>query len=211
MLYNPPAFKVDSEAEIFADIERSGLAMLITNGPAGPLVSHVPLFLDRTKGDKGTLVGHLARANSHWQAADVGQEALAVFPGPDAYITPSWYPSKQEHGRVVPTWNYTVVHARRRLSFFEDVERLRAIVDILTDRFEQNRPEPWAVGDAPDRFVDMQLRAIVGLELEITSLEGKRKLSQNREAADRTGVIDGLAKEPGGDAMHNLVKSAMDD
>ena len=139
------------------------------------------------------------------------QPALAVFPGPDAYITPSWYPSKQEHGRVVPTWNYTVVHARGRVRFIEDADWLRNNVSQLTDKFEGRRAEPWAVSDAPDRFIDMQLKAIVGFELEIASLEGKRKVSQNREAADRAGVVAGLDAEAGGAVMRGLVKAAMDD
>jgi len=211
MLYSPPAFKVDDDEEILADIQRSGLAMLITNGADGPLVSHVPMLLDRSGGGKGVLAGHLAKANPHWQTADTAVEALAVFSGPDAYITPSWYPSKRVHGRVVPSWNYTVVHARGELRFVEDADWLLKNVSGLTDKNESQRAEPWAVSDAPDRFVAMQLKGIVGFELKITSLVGKRKLSQNRDEADRAGVVDGLSREPDGKAMSELVKAAATD
>ena len=211
MLYSPPAFRVEDEQEILADIERSGLAMLITNGIDGPLVSHVPMLLDRSRGAKGTLAGHLAKASSHWQTADTTVDALAIFSGPDAYISPSWYPSKKVHERVVPTWNYAVVHARGGLRFIEDTEWLRGNVSALTDKNESQRAEPWAVTDAPERFIEMQLKGIVGFELEITSLIGKRKVSQNREAGDRAGVVEGLSREPGGQAMSELVKAALED
>jgi len=211
MLYSPPAFKVEDEEEVLADIERSGLAMLITNGADGPLVSHVPMILNRERGAKGVLAGHLAKANPHWHTADTTVEALAVFSGPDAYITPSWYPSKQEHGRVVPSWNYTVVHARGGLRFIEDADWLHGNVSALTEKNESQRAEPWALSDAPDRFVQMQLKGIVGFEIEIASLVGKRKLSQNREPADRAGVVDGLSREPGGKAMSDLVQAEIKD
>ncbi len=211
MLYCPPAFKVEETDEILNHINRSGLAMLVANGADGPLVSHVPMMLDRSRGAQGMLAGHLAKANGQWQNGDAAVPALAVFPGPDAYITPSWYPSKQKHGRVVPTWNYTVVHARGRVRFIEDADWLRKNVSQLTDKFEGRRAEPWAVSYAPDRFIDMQLKAIVGFELEIASLEGKRKISQNREAADRAGVVVGLDAQEGGVVMRDLVKAAMDD
>ncbi|MFY0612969.1 MAG: FMN-binding negative transcriptional regulator [Hyphomicrobiaceae bacterium] len=209
-MYCPPAFKVEETDEILDHIDRSGLAMLISNGADGPLVSHVPMVLDRSRGAHGMLAGHLAKANGHWQAGNADLPALAVFPGPDAYITPSWYPSKQEHGRVVPTWNYTVVHVRGPVRFIEDADWLRNNVSQLTDKHEGRRAEPWAVSDAPDRFIDMQLKAIVGFELEIASLEGKRKVSQNRDAVDRAGVVAGLDGQDGGAAMRDLVKAAMD-
>ena len=210
MLYCPPAFRIEERDDILAHIEAAGLAMLITNGGDGPLVSHVPMVLDRDRGAHGVLAGHLAKANGHWQAGAADRPALAVFPGPDAYITPSWYPSKQENHRVVPTWNYTVVHARGPVRFIEDADWLRRNVSQLTDRQERSRAEPWAVSDAPDRFIDMQLKAIVGFELEIATLEGKAKVSQNREAADRAGVVAGLEAEAGGAAMRDLVKAAME-
>jgi transcriptional regulator len=209
MLYNPPAFRVEDRDIVQAHIEQTGLAMLITNGGDGPLVSHVPLLLDRKRGTHGTLLGHMAKANPQWQSGDLSVDAVAVFPGPDAYISPSWYASKQEHGRVVPTWNYAVIHARGRLQFFDDPAWILEAVERLTRRHEAARAEPWAVSDAPEPFVQSQLTAIVGLELEITSLEGKRKVSQNRENADREGVIKGLG-ENGDETMQALVRAEME-
>jgi transcriptional regulator len=209
MLYNPPAFKVEDLEQIHAHIDQTGLAMLITNGPQGPIVSHVPLLLDRAKGSNGTLIGHMARANPHWQSGDLRLDAVAVFPGPDAYISPSWYASKREHGRVVPTWNYAVVHARGSLEVFEDAERLHEVVSRLTDYHEKGLPAPWAVSDAPDKFIEAQLRGIVGFELAISHLEGKHKVSQNRTPEDRQGVVKGLAGQ-GDAAMQNLVQAAID-
>ena len=209
MMYCTPAFKVEDIDENLDHIERSRLAMLVATGPDGPHVSHEPMVLDRTRGPHGLLAGHLAKANAQWQADAGGAPAVAVFPGPDTYITPSWYPSKQVHGRVVPTWNYTVVHARGPVRYIEDADWLRDNVSRLTDKFESRRAEPWAVSDAPDRFIDMQLKAIVGFELEITLLEGKRKTSQNREPEDRAGVVAGLEAESGDPAMRDLVKATL--
>ncbi len=210
MLYNPPAFKVDDRDVLFDQIEQLNFAMLATTSADGPVVSHAPVLLDRSKGANGTLIGHLAKANPHWQQYDPDTTALAVFQGAHGYVTPSWYPSKQEHGRVVPTWNYAVVHARGWLTFFEDTDRLRGIVEGLTDRHEAGRAEPWALSDAPEKFIDAQLRGIVGFELAIETLEGKHKLSQNRLPADREGVIAGLAEQdgPASAAMRELVAEA---
>jgi transcriptional regulator len=151
----------------------------------------------------------MARANTHWQAGDLALDALAVFPGADAYVTPSWYPGKKEHGRVVPSWNYAVVHARGRLQVFEDAAWLRDAVTRLTERHEGKRKAPWAVSDAPDKFIEGQLRGIVGFELTVSHLEGKYKVSQNRTDADRRGVVAGLA-EDGEVAMRKLVQDALD-
>ena len=141
-----------------------------------------------TPGRNGTLQGHVARANPLWRSVAEGAEVLVVFRGADAYISPSSYPSKRTDGKVVPTWNYSVVHARGTIRFFDDEARLHALVSNLTDRFERDRPEPWAVSDAPADYVRAMLRAIVGFEIEITELVGKFKASQNRSAEDRAGV-----------------------
>lgn len=207
MLYNPPAFKVEDLEILHGHILQSGLATLVTNGPDGPLVSHVPLLLEPDAGYQGRLIGHMARANPHWQAGDFSRDALVIFHGPDAYITPSWYASKKEHGRVVPTWNYAVVHARGRLQFHEEANWVHAAVEKLTDAHEGKRTEPWAVSDAPERFVESQLRAIVGFEIEITHLVGKHKVSQNRTPQDVAGVTEGLG-EDGEHAMQALVRGA---
>jgi transcriptional regulator len=150
------------------------------------------LLLNPDEGEFGTLYGHLAKANPHWQALANGQ-ALVVFPGVDAYVSPSLYPAKAEHGKVVPTWNYVAVHAYGHAQVFSDPERLLALVSALTERHENRRSQPWAVSDAPKEYIDGMLRAIVGFKLPISRLEGKRKLSQNRSPADIAGVKAGLA------------------
>jgi transcriptional regulator len=192
MLYNPPAFREDDLARLHDHIAANGFATLITVGEGGPIVSHLPLLIEREAGTRGTLVGHLARANPQWRDSDLSKPALAVFLGLDAYVSPSWYPSKQKHGKVVPTWNYSVVHAGGMLEFFEEPERLAEVVQKLTERHEARFARPWQVSDAPADFVQAQLRAIVGFRLRIDTLEGKMKLSQNRPEFDQLGVIAGL-------------------
>ena len=163
------------------------------------------MMLDGTEGPHGTLYAHLAKANPQWRTG-TGQEALAIFQGADAYVSPSLYASKPEHGRVVPTWNYVAVHAYGPVEFFEDAERLLAVVSRLTEAHERPRAAPWAVADAPDAFVASQLKGIVGLRMPIGRLEGKRKVSQNRSAADRAGVVAGLAESP---ADHDRAMAAL--
>lgn len=213
MLYVPPAFKFDDAPAMLDHIDQVDFAMVALNSASGPSISHVPLMLDRDRGANGTLIGHIARANPQWQTADTATSGVAVFPGPDAYITPSWYPSKRQHGRVVPTWNYTVVHARGPVRFVDDAEFLRDVVTRLTKKLESRRDAPWAVTDAPERFIDSQLRGIIGIELTVADLEGKRKLSQNRDPADRAGVVEGLSAEQdtGSTAIAQLVSRALDD
>jgi transcriptional regulator len=145
------------------------------------------------------LRGHVARANPVWQQALAAEPVLAIFTGPQHYVTPSWYPSKQRHGKVVPTWNYSAVHAEGRIRFVEDPQWLRPLVAALTAAHEQRREAPWALDDAPADYVDAMLRGIVGFEIEVSALTGKFKASQNREAGDREGVARGLAAEGAGD------------
>jgi len=192
MVYNPPAFREQDLASLHEHITAVGLATLVTVGDDGPLVSHMPFLLDARSGRYGELAGHLARANPQWSASDFSKPALAIFMGADAYVSPSWYPSKQEHGRVVPTWNYATVHARGKLEIYDDPKRLAAHVARLTARHEGRFAAPWQVGDAPDDYVQSQLKGIVGIVLKIEVLEGKMKLSQNRPVADRRGVVDAL-------------------
>lgn len=196
MLYNQPAFREEERTSLHRHISATGLATLVTASSGGPLASHLPLLLEAETGPHGTLIGHMARANSQWHASDLTQPALAIFMGPDAYVTPSWYASKREHGRVVPTWNYGVVHVRGRLEVFEDAERLLDAVRRLTDRHEARFGAPWQVTDAPADFIERQLKGIVGVRLEITGIEGKMKLSQNRPEADQQGVVTGLGGSP---------------
>lgn len=194
-MYNPPAFRED-RPEVLREIMRAArLALIVSAAPDGeaPEATHLPLVLDTTEGPHGTLYGHVAKANPHWKGLAAAGLARAIFPGPEAYVSPSLYASKAEHGRVVPTWNYVAVHAIGPVEVIEDSARLHALVSRLTERHEAARAEPWAVSDAPEPFVAGQLKGIVGVALRIETLIGKRKLSQNRAEADRDGVLAGLS------------------
>lgn len=191
-MYNPSHFREERPDVLHQAIREIAFATLVTEGRNGLEANHLPFLLDA---ERGVLRGHVARANPVWKEARDDREALVIFLGPDAYITPSWYATKVATGKVVPTWNYLTVHVRGRLEFFDDTERLRALVTDLTDTHEAPRAEPWDVSDAPSAYVDGLLRAIVGVELAITSLEGKWKMSQNRDTADRDGVRAGLSAE----------------
>lgn len=199
-MYVPPAFREVRPQAIHALIEAHPLALLVSTGEDGPTANPVPMLLDPSA---GVLRCHLARANGQIgelrAAQAAGRQVLAVFQGPQAYISPGWYASKAEHGRVVPTWNYLIVQVRGVPRVIDDADWLRGQVGALTDRHEAGLADPWSVGDAPDGFVAAQLRGIVGLELPLTRVTGKWKASQNRPAADRAGVIAGL--EAAGDAM----------
>lgn len=191
-MYTPPAFREDDPAELRQIMRDARLATLVTATTEGLIATPLPLILDESEGEHGVLYGHLAKANPQWQLPATG-DALVIFSGPDAYVTPSWYAAKQEHGKVVPTWNYVAVHAYGPVEFFEDEDRLHDAVTRLTNLHEGARQQPWAVTDAPDQFIKSQLKGIVGLRLPITRIEGKRKMSQNRSALDREGVALGLA------------------
>lgn len=199
-MHVPPAFREDRPQAIHALIEAHPLALLVSTGEDGPTANPVPMLLAPSA---DVLRCHLARANGQIgelrAAQAAGREVLAVFQGPQAYISPGWYASKAEHGRVVPTWNYLIVQVRGVPRVIDDADWLRGQVGALTDRHEAGLADPWSVGDAPDGFVAAQLRGIVGLELPLTRVTGKWKASQNRPAADRAGVIAGL--EAAGDAM----------
>src|SRR5262245_23294656 len=191
-MYVPPAFREDDLAILHAMMQDTRLASFVTATDEGLVATPLPLFLVPEEGSCGTLYGHLARANPQWKLAPRG-DALALFTGKDAYVTPSWYASKAEHGKVVPTWNYIAVHAYGPVEFFDDPDRLLDVVTRLTDLHEEDRPRAWGVDDAPEAFIRSQLRGIVGLRLPIARLDGKRKMSQNRSAEDRAGVAAGLA------------------
>lgn len=207
-MYQPSHFKEDRIEVLHQLVREHPLAMLVTLGSGGLNANHIPLELDPEPAPFGTLRGHVARANPLWRDFSAEVEALAVFQGPQIYISPFWYPTKRETGKVVPTWNYAVVHARGPLRVVDEAAWLRGLVTRLTNRQEAARPQPWQVSDAPEDFVALQLKAIVGLEIPITRLDGKWKVSQNRPAADREGVIKGLRELSGEDAaaMATLVK-----
>jgi transcriptional regulator len=191
-MYVPPAFREVDLTALHATMREARLANLVTATNEGLVATPLPLFLAPEEGPYGTLYGHLARGNPQWKLPPTG-DAMALFPGPDAYVSPSWYAAKREHGKVVPTWNYVAVHAYGPAEFFEDADRLLGVVTRLTNLHERSRADPWAVTDAPASFIRAQLKGIVGLRLPIRHLEGKRKMSQNRSAADREGVAAGLA------------------
>jgi transcriptional regulator len=193
-VYTPPSFTEHDLPTLHAFIEAHPLAALVTGSMTdGLFATHLPLVLDRTAGPMGTLIGHFARANPHSRCvADGPVAALVIFTGPDAYITPEWYRTKVDTGRVVPTWNYVAVHAYGTLRVHDDPQFLRQHLETLTHRHEAERARPWHVSDAPEDYVAQQMKAIVGVELPIERLEGKWKMSQNRPDADIAGVIRGL-------------------
>jgi transcriptional regulator len=191
-MYTPAAFKYDDIASLHELIEGTRLAILVTHDENGMQASHLPLLLNPEQGSHGTLHGHLAKANPQCQALVGGAEVMVIFPGADAYVSPSFYPAKAEHGKVVPTWNYLAVHAYGVPQVFTDAGRLLEVVRGLTEKHEAGRTNPWSVDDAPADYIEKMLGAIVGFALPMTRLEGKRKLSQNRSTADITGVRDGL-------------------
>lgn len=209
-MYIPSHFE-EIRIEILHDLIRSyPLAVLVTMSSGGLNANHIPLHLSAEPGGKGILRGHVARANPIWSDLVEGVEALAIFQGPNSYISPSWYPAKQEHGKVVPTWNYTAVHAYGTLRIIDDAAWLRSQLEMLTSQHEAAFDTPWTVDDAPPEFIDRMLGAIVGIEIVITRLSGKWKISQNQPPANREGVILGL-QENGSDRamdMAELVKLA---
>jgi transcriptional regulator len=191
-VYVPVHFRLEDLAEMHALIMSAPLGMIVTKDESGFQANHLPLFLDREAGPRGTLGGHFARANPQAAAALAGDEALIVFRPAEAYVTPSLYPSKAEHGKVVPTWNFVAVHVNGRLRAIDDNRWLDAHLAALTRQQESRREHPWAVSDAPSGFIDQMKRAIIGFELTIESITGKSKVSQNRPEADRVSVLADL-------------------
>jgi transcriptional regulator len=203
-MYQPSHFVETDPDVLLALMRESPFATLIHAAGGGLTADVLPLEADRTEDGGWRLTGHVARANPLWQLAG-GQPVLAVFQGAQAYVSPGWYPSKKEHGKVVPTWNYTLVQAHGRLRAIEDRDWLHALVSRLTSHHEGRRETPWHVTDAPADYVETMLRAIVGIEIEVERLEGKFKLSQNRSAEDRQGTREGLAA----DTMTGIQRSAL--
>jgi transcriptional regulator len=209
-MYMPRHFSWTDMAEVGSFVDAAQSAYLVTFDGTRPVATLLPVIWERPAGlaeadaetgadprSYGRLLGHIAIANTQWQTAAAGAEALAIVAGPQAYISPSWYESKTRHGRVVPTWNYETVHMTGTVAFHQDSEWLRSFVTRLTTLHEGGREHPWAVSDAPPEYIDGQLRAIVGVELTITAIEAKQKLSQNRSELDREGVVTGLREVAG--------------
>ena len=207
-MYQPPHFIETNREVLHALIRGHPLGLLISATPDGPVADPVPMLLDADEGEHGRLRAHVARANPHWKIIRDNPEipVLVVFQGADGYITPSWYETKRETGKVVPTWNYAVVQVRGKARAIEDTDWLGQQIRELTGKHEAGRAEPWAVEDAPERYIEAQLRGIVGIEIDITEIHGKWKVSQNRPEADRIGVADGLAGVDGSGEMAALVR-----
>jgi transcriptional regulator len=206
-LYVPKHYEETDLGVLHALIEGHPLGAWVAPGaPPMPLmVNHLPFLVDRGRGRFGTLVGHVARANPVWRGTAAGVASVVIFQGPEGYISPSWYASKREHGRVVPTWDYAVVHAHGIVRFVDDIAWLRDLVERLTAKHEAGRREPWQVSDAPGDYIARRLEAIVGVEMPIERLEGKWKMSQKESEADRRGVVEGLRAERG-DAAEPLAR-----
>src|SRR6266567_1652021 len=192
-MYQPDSFRVDDLSQMHALMRARPFVTLVSSGSAGIQATHLPTVL-KNDGPIGVVECHLARANPHWQELAAGNEALMIFQGPEGYITRNWYLSKSPHGKVVPTWNYAVVHAYGRPEVIQDRGWLRRHVAELTDQQEVNETPPWSPSDAPENFIETMLRGIVGFRFAVTRLEGKWKMSQNHEPKDREGVAQGLGK-----------------
>jgi transcriptional regulator len=209
-MYLPKTFEPDAET-LRQFMRAHPFGVLVTMTSNGLDANHIPFVFDAEPSPYGTLRGHVARANPIWRECQAGADALVIFQGPDSFISPSWYPTKEETGAVVPTWNYIVVHAHGTVHVVEDAGWLRAHVEALTDRHESGRDAPWAVSDAPADYIQKMVGAIVGIEMRIARLAGKWKLSQNRSERDRAGVVDGLLREgsASGATMASLVRGTM--
>lgn len=195
-MYIPSRFRQDDLAQLHAQMRQNPLAALVSHGNGGLQASHVPLLLVAEEGEYGTLYGHFARANPQWRAFAEAPEALAIFSGADTYISPNLYPSKAEHGKAVPTWDYISVHAHGQLEVFDDPERLRQLLARLTAEHESTQPRPWTLDEAPAEYIASLLRAIVGFALPIQRLQGQWKLNQDHHAADRASVQQALSSSP---------------
>jgi transcriptional regulator len=194
-MYIPASFKESQPDRLHDLIMKNPLGLLVTHGDKGLDASPIPFLLYADEGKHGVLRAHLARANPHWKSLTEQTECLVVFQGPDGYVTPSWYPSKADTHKVVPTWNYATVLVRGVPQVTEDAAWLRRQLDDLTAFHEKPRPEPWSVSDAPTDYIISQMKAIVGIEIPIGHIEGKWKVTQNKDDADRQGVINGMRSD----------------
>ncbi|WP_112663212.1 FMN-binding negative transcriptional regulator [Microvirga flavescens] len=208
-MYQPPHFREDRLDVQHALMRAHPFGMLVTLGSEGLVANPVPFILDASASEKGTLRAHLSRANPQWRDFDAAREALVIFQGADSYITPSWYETKRETGKVVPTWNYAIVQAYGTMKVMDDLEWLTRQTEALTAQHEASQPQPWAASDAPASYIAAHMKGIVGIEIEISRIEGKWKVSQNRPQADIAGVAEGLRATEGEAAqrMADLVET----
>ena len=207
-MHIPPPFRRDDPATLQSAMRRFQTATLVSHGASGLMATHVPIEVAEWPSPLGRLRCHFARANPHAEMIAEADEMLAIFHGPEGYISPNWYPSKAHNSKVVPTWNYATIHAYGTAKSFTDPNALRALVGKLTDRYEARQATPWSIDDAPDDYIDSMLSAIIGIEITVSRLEGKWKMSQNRSAEDQQGVIHGLQAQgdPGSLALADEIQ-----
>jgi len=208
-----PKFNLETRLDVIHNlIETHPLATLVTMGASGLIATHIPMVLHRSEGPSGTLRGHISRANPQWRELNPAIEALAIFTGPEHYITPNWYPEKAEDGKVVPTWNYAVVHAYGPITLIEDPSWLLTHLNSLVTKHESSFPQPWKISDAPEDYIASQMRGIIGIELPIRRLEGKWKVSQNKSEPTLRSIERGLEElnTPESLAMRDLVSGKRD-
>ncbi|MFY7981605.1 MAG: FMN-binding negative transcriptional regulator, partial [Limnohabitans sp.] len=191
-MYIPAHFLIQNPQDLHTIIREHPLGALVTAGPDGLDANHIPFEFDPSQGPHGLLTAHVARANPVWQQCQGGADVLVIFRGNESYISPNWYPSKHETHRQVPTWNYEVVHVHGRLTVMDEERFVRGVVARLTREHETSEPRPWKMGDSPPEYIDQMLKAVVGIQVEIQRIEGKAKLSQNREPRDRLNAADTL-------------------
>ena len=210
-MYLPAYHRLDDDDVMRSLVDTYPLGTWVCHDGGSLIVNHLPFHLDRTRGPNGTLIGHVARGNDIWRTLTSGMPSVVVFRGPQAYITPGWYPGKAADGKVVPTWNYMVVHIHGVARPIDDRAWLRDMLDHLTFQQESGRSAPWKVSDAPADYIDRMLRAIVGIEIPVDRMEGKLKVSQDEAAGDRIGTVAGLRQSADSEAlrMADLVESAL--
>ena len=211
-MYVNPLHRLTDRQTLQTLLESHPLGAWVCPGRDGLIANHVPFLLDRSRGPCGTLIGHVARANPVWRELGTAASSVVMFQGPQAHITPGWYPGLAEHGQVVPTWNYVVAHAHGVARAIEDADWLLDMLNRLTNVHEARHPVPWSVGDAPRSFIDRLMRAVVGIEIPIDRLEGKLKASQDEARQDRLGTVQGLRAQAGDEAraMADWVQQALD-
>lgn len=211
-MYLPQYHQLHDHDTMWSTMDAHPLGAWVCHCDDGLIANHLPFVLDRSRGPHGTLMGHVSRANPVWRTLTPATPSVVMFSGPQSYISPSWYPSKAEHGEVVPTWNYVVAHAHGVAQVMQDRTWMLDMLERLVNAQESQRATPWHVGDAPGAYIDKMLRAIVGIEIPIDRLEGKLKVSQDEAPQDRVGTVQGLLAQPGDAAqsMARLVQQAID-
>ena len=207
-MYNPSPFKQQDDQQLKSFIAQYPLATLVSMNSSGLEANHIPLYFVEDESAKPLLRGHIAKANPLWKEVADKSQVLMIFQGPQSYISPNWYPSKKEHGKVVPTWNYAAVHLSGEISFISDNAWKLDMLNTLTNKSERHQPAPWKVADAPEGYVERQMIGIVGIEISLSSMQGKWKMSQNKSDSDHQGVIDGLleSQEPNAGETADFMK-----